>query len=209
MQTGTGPYRQVSDDELRGIFYLVPQTGKSFWFVPSIFSTTRPPPGTEKPVVTELLRAMLYAYTNPTQAGELRSAIAARLPDRNDIVIRAKLLSLLGQIREKPWAYPACLETRLCRQFYNQLKPIAGVSETAAETLGDPFSGAAAGGGASHFTSKLPQATRADAAVAFGMGFFAIQLINFFGGKSKDYYEFYMKRISDELALRGIPPSSL
>lgn len=209
MLTGNGPYRRVRDAELRDIFYLTPQTGKSFWFVPSAMSTTAPPPGTEKPSVTELLRALLYLHASPAQPAELRRAIETRLTDRNDIAIRAKLLSLTTQVREKPWAYPACLSEPMCRRFYSQLKSIAGASEAAADTLGDPFSSTAAGGGTSYVTSKLPAATRGSAAKGFGIGFFAMQLVNFFGGKSKDYHEFYMKRISDELALRGIPPNSL
>ena len=38
---------------------------------------------------------------------------------------------------------------------------------------------------------------------------FGLQLTRYFGKKNKEYYSFYAKRISDELALRGIAPSTL
>ncbi len=100
MRNGSGPYRRVSDRELRSIFYLIPQSGKSAWFVPSLLSTTMPPPGTDNPIVTEFLRAMLYVQALPSQEQQLRREIPRRLTDRNDIAIRAKLLSLTTQIRE-------------------------------------------------------------------------------------------------------------
>jgi hypothetical protein len=116
---------------------------------------------------------------------------------------------LIGQVREKPWAFPACIDTQLCRQFYKELKPIVDASESAADFMGDPVSPPAAGAASAAIASRVGPATAANIAKGFGIGSFAVSLTNFFAGKSKDYYEYYMKRISDELALRGIPPSSL
>lgn len=209
MRTGSGPYRAVADAELRSIFYLVSTTAKSFWFIPNFLTTTTPPPGTDKPAVTQLLRALLYVHAVPSQANELRQIIEKQLADRNDIAIRAKLLSLIGQIREKPWAFPACVATPLCRQFYARLKPIMETSEMAADFMGDPFTTAAAPGAASAVAAKTGTVTAGRIIGGAAMGGSILSLTNFFAGKSKDYYEFYMKRISDELALRGIPPSSL
>ncbi len=209
MRNGSGPYRRVSDRELRSIFYLIPQSGKSAWFVPSLLSTTMPPPGTDNPIVTEFLRAMLYVQALPSQEQQLRREIPRRLTDRNDIAIRAKLLSLTTQIREKPWAFPACLPEKLCRQFYKELKKIVDTSEIAADFMSDPFSSSGASGASAAIANRAKNFSAGAFAKGSAMGMFAIGLTNFFGGKSKDYYEFYTKRISDELALRGIPPSSL
>ncbi|WP_156347719.1 MULTISPECIES: hypothetical protein [unclassified Sphingomonas] len=209
MQTGLGPYRRVRDGELRSIFYLTQQTGKSAWFVPAWLSTARPPPGTDSHVVTDLLRNMLYVHALPSQEQQLRREISRRLKERNDIAIRAKLLSLTTQIREKPWAFPACLPERLCRQFYQELKKIVDTSEFAADFMSDPFSSSGASGASTALVNRAKSLSAGKFARGTAMGMFAIGLTNFFAGKSKDYYEFYTKRISDELALRGIPPSSL
>ncbi|WP_125660891.1 hypothetical protein [Sphingomonas sp. 2R-10] len=199
----------MGDEELRSIFYLTPQSGKSAWFVPSWLSSTRPPPGAGSPIVTGLLRTMLYVHALPSCEQQLRREIPRRLKDRNDVAIRAKLLSLTTQIRERPWAFPACLPEKLCRQFHTELKKIVDASEVAADFMSDPFSSSGASGASTAIANRAGNLSTGSVAKGFSMGMFAIGLTNFFGGKSKDYYEFYTKRISDELALRGIPPSSL
>jgi hypothetical protein len=152
---------------------------------------------------------MLYVHAFPSQEQQLRREIPERLKERNDIAIRAKLLSLTTQIREKPWTFPACLPEKLCRQFYQELKGIADRSEMAADFMADPASPAVGAGGVTLLQKRAGPLSAGSIAKASTMGLFAISLTNFFAGKSKDYYEFYTRRISDELALRGIPPSTL
>lgn len=191
-RTGPGPHRMVADAELRPIFYLTPQSGRSFM----IEVTTTPPPGSATPIVTQLLRAMLYvAVDTRPQRAALEHDIAAKLGERNDIAIRAKLLSLCRQASEKPWAYPALLDTQTCRRMYAELKPYVDTSDKVANFGSDPVSSIPIGA----VLTKL-----ITAAGAFGFG-----LATYFGGKSKDYYDFYAKRIAMELALRGIPESTL
>lgn len=190
IRTGAGPYRTVSDRELRPIFYLVPASGDAFMF--SV--TTTPPPGTEKPVVTCLLRAMLYTLVaSPAERQTLVQEIERALPDRNDIAIRAKLLSLVRQAQERPWAFPALVDTIRCRRYHAEMKGAADASDIPAKVGADPVSGLGIGA----LLKKLPQ-------VAFGLG-----LTNYFGGKSKDYYDFHARKIANELALRGIAPDTL
>jgi hypothetical protein len=189
-RTGVGPYRAVSDRELRPIFYLVPVTGDAFMF--SV--TAKPPPGTEQPVVTRLLRAMLYVLVSSnSQQQALVREIERELPDRNDIAIKAKLMSLVRLVRERPWAYPALVDTYRCHQYHSAMKGVANASDTPAKVGADPVSGLGIGA----LLKSVPH-------IAFGLG-----LTNYFGGKSKDYYDFYARRIADELALRGIAPSTL
>lgn len=121
--------------------------------------------------------------------------MAAELSGRNDIAIRAALLTRCQQVIEKPWAYPASLDTKTCRKAYLKLQPYVSASDSVANTASDPWSSALIGG----VLTKL-----LGASVAFGYG-----LVTYYGGKSKDYYEFYARRIASELALRGIPESSL
>lgn len=189
-RTGNGPFRAVSDRELRPIFYLMPATGDAFMF--SV--TTRPPPGSEKPEVTRLLRAMLYTLvSNEREKRELIQEIQRTLSSRNDIAIKAKLLSAMRLTREKGWAFPALVDTNRCRQYHAELKRVSDASEIPAKAGADPVS--ALGIGA--LLRKLPQ-------FAFGAG-----LTNYMGGKSKDYYDYYARRIANELALRGIAPDTL
>lgn len=158
--------------------------------------TTTPPPGVNLPAVTPLLRAMLYVVVDTrAQRIALERAIAAQLADRNEIAIRAKLLSLCRQAAEKPWAFPALLDTPTCRRMYAELKPLVEGSDTIANAGSDPVSSLP-------IMAALAKLTTA--AGAFGYG-----LMTYFGGKSKEYYEFYARRIATELALRGIPESAL
>lgn len=190
VKTGPGPYRVVSDGELRHIFYLAPASGDAFMF--SV--TTRPPPGTDKPIVTRLLRAMLYALViSSAERRALAQEIERSLHDRNDIAIKAKLLSLLEQVVDKPWAFPALMDTARCRRHYADIKGVADASDIPAKVGADPVSGLGIGA----LLKKLPH-------IAFGLG-----LTNYFGGKSKDYYDFYARKIASELALRGIAPDTL
>lgn len=125
MRSGAGPYRRVSDAELRDIFYLTPQTGKSFMF--SI--TTRPVPGVNHPAVIPLLRALLYIRTASVKdrAAFVKSAERI-LSDRQLIAIRAKIISLSRDVFEKPFAYPACLSTPENKTYWRELSKIADLS---------------------------------------------------------------------------------
>lgn len=107
--TGPGPYRSVTDAELRPIFYLVPQKA----YVLELFPiTTSPPPGVGDPRVTVLLRRILYvrrlAMPDMRRLAEDAHALAT---DRQMISISAKLISLMRAAFETPWAYPALLST--------------------------------------------------------------------------------------------------
>lgn len=177
---------------MRDIFFLTPQHGRAF-----IFSvTTAPPPGTAQPIVTTLLRAMLYLRADTgAQRRDLQNEIEAKLSQSDNIAIRAKLLSLCQRGLEEPWAFPALYPTDALRRFYADLKPIAAVSDTVANAGADPV----ANMGVSAALAKM-----LTTAAAFGWN-----LANYFGGKSKDYYEFYLQRIALELSRRGVPPSSL
>lgn len=190
--TGPGPHRIVHDNELRDIFFLAPQHGRAFLF--SVTSSL--PPGTDGLAVTALLRAMLYLrVANANQRAALGREIESKLLSHNDIAIRAKLLSLCRHAIEEPWAYPALYPTDALRRFYADLKPIASASDTVANAGADPVTNM----GVSAALAKL-----LTTAAAFGWN-----LANYFGGKSKDYYEFYMQRIVIELSRRGIPATSL
>lgn len=187
-----GPYRNVGDGELRPIFYLTPQSGRSFMF--NVTST--PPPGSDLPAVTALLRAMLYVRVDTrAERVALERDIGARLPNRNDIAIRAKLLSLCRQAADKPWGFPALIDTPTCRRIYAELKPLVNASDTITNTGSDPISAIAVGGVLRRVSG---------AAGVFGFG-----LMTYFSGKSKDCYDFYARRIASELTMRGIPESSL
>lgn len=190
--TGPGPYRKVLDSELRDIFFLAPQEGRAFIF--SVQST--PPPGTDSPIVTGLLRAMLYfRVDNSAQRVELQREIETKLAGHNNIAIRAKLVSICRQILAEPWAYPAAYPTDALRRFHADLKPIASASDTAANMGADPVANMAVSAALAKLLSS---------AAAFGWN-----LVNYFGGKSKDYYEFYLNRIVIELSRRGVPPVAL
>ena len=152
---------------------------------------------------------MFYAHSVPSGISQLKLAIERELQDRNDTAIKAKLLFLLTQIKEKPRAFPACVSTGLNKKFYKELAPIADISDKGANFIGDPMSTSGLSGGSAYVASKTGPATAGRIVGGAAYGGMVASLLNFFSGKSKDYYEFYMKRISDELALRGIPASSL
>ncbi|RYF12458.1 MAG: hypothetical protein EOO77_17385 [Oxalobacteraceae bacterium] len=190
-----GLYRNVRDEELRDIFYLTPQKGSAFM----LEIQTGAFHGSNRPGVTALLRDMLglMKMTFP-QRTALRQKIARTLAAREDIAVKAKLVSLTTMIPQRPWAFPALLDTPTCRGLYTEMNKIAGYADTPASGLADPVSefGIAAA------ISKIFRAF--GTVVTFG-----VDLTRYLGGKTKDYYAFYAKRISDELALRGIAPSSL
>ena len=191
-----GPYRTVADAELRDIFFLTPQSGQALM----ISVKTGPFPGSTNPAVTPLLREMLYLLVmKPAELVALRRRIEHDLAGRDAIPIRAKLLSLVVHVFDEPWAFPALLDTPRCRAAYKELGGIANVSGKVSNLGTDPVSdlGVAAG------LKKL------FGTALTGMAAFGVSLTHYFGGRSQAYYSFYAKRISDELALRGIPPSSL
>jgi hypothetical protein len=189
-RTGAGPYRKVADSELRYSFHLGPQTAKVF-----ALKINYPPfAGSESPLVTPFLRALLYIMLDTaSQRQELRREINAKLDDRNFIPIRAKLLSLIDNIPRKPWDFPPCLSTEDCKRYWKEMSKVATVSGIPSDRTGDAVTGM----GVSYLLRNLPQ-------LAWGGA-----LLNQFTGQSKDYYDFYARRLQDELALRGIPPSTL
>lgn len=202
-----GPYRFVSDSELRDIFYLTPQKGTT---VMAPFNITTPNfPHSTDPAVMSLLRELLYLFKmSVAERLQLRKRIETILNDREHIPIRAKLISLMSRIREQPWAYPALLDTKMCKELYAKLNQVAEVSDTVATVGSDPVSDIGVGAGLRKIFMSV-QGSAAVKSVTAGMAAFAVSLTRFFGGKSKDYYAFYARRISNELALRGIPPSTL
>lgn len=190
MLTGLGPFRRVADSELRAIFHLTGQGGKAFMISFTVGSFA----GAENPAVTPLLRALLYVrLDSAAQRAELRRAIEHGLNDRNLISIRAKLLSLMTTVMQRLWAFPACLSTTECIGYWRRMRDVAGYSAIPSDRTGDAASGLAIG-----------RLLRNQPLLAFGAA-----LLNQFSGQSKDYYDFYARRLSDELALRGIPPNSL
>jgi hypothetical protein len=192
-----GPYRLVKDGELRDIFYLTPQTGRTFIYPFPV--TTGHFHGSQDARVTPIPREMLglYGYT-PAQGVALKGRIAAALPDREAIVIRAKLISLVDHVFEKPWAFPALLATPTCRKLFRELNATAGVADHVASTGADPATQTGLGALLTHFLKK-----------AGAVAALSVIWTQYLSGKTKDYYAFYAKRVSDELALRGIAPSSL
>lgn len=190
IRTGPGPYRRVSDAELRPSFYLVPQSGKAFMF--SVQTGTVP--GVRHPMVTPLLRAMLYSrVAGAAHRAALQREIVQRLPARNEIAIQRKLLSLLNSVIERPWAFAVCLSTSECHSYWREVSRLAGYSAVPSDRTGDAVSGVGIGA----LLKRHP-------AVAFGAS-----LLNQMGRQSKDYYDFYARRLLNELALRGFAPDIL
>lgn len=190
-----GPYRYVHDTELRDIFYLTPQTGQAFMFTVH----TQAFPGADSPGVTAALREMLTIHDmSPAQRTAFKRHIAQALPSREQIVIRAHLISIVDRVFEKPWTYPALLDTNTCRELWQQLNSVASESDTVASTGADPVFSKGIGAALVFLFKKT------GAFITFATGY-----TQYLAGKNKDYYAFYAKRISDELALRGVPPSTL
>jgi len=125
---GPGPYRPIEDRELRPIFYL---TSMRSWVFAVIPVNTTPPPGTDDPRVTQILRRMLYLRRlHPPFLEELAKDARSLQTDRQMIAISAKLLSLMRQAFESPWAFPALLETKDILRFrdaFNGVTDITGV----------------------------------------------------------------------------------
>ncbi|MBB3878936.1 hypothetical protein [Sphingomonas pseudosanguinis] len=119
--------------------------------------------------------------------------LAAFVKSAERIAIRAKIISLSRDVFEKPFAYHACLSTPENKTHWRELSKIAGLSAIPGDRTGD----AVAGVGVAARLKNHP-------ALAFGAA-----LLNQFSGQSKDYYSFYAGRILNELALRGIPASSV
>lgn len=192
-----GPYRPVRDGELRDIFYLTPQSGRTF-LLPTPVSVGAFP-GSNDPRVTPMLREMLGLYGfNYGQRVRLKARIAQTLSEREVIPIRAHLISLVDRVFEKPWAFPALLDTATCRALYQKFNEVSGAADTIASTAADPIAQRGLDMGVTAILKKVG-----------GMIMATLNWTQYLGGKTKDYYGFYANGISDELALRGIPPSSL
>ena len=190
-----GPYRSVHDSELRVIFYLTPQTGRAFMFTVH----TQAFNGSNTSGVTVVLREMLLLHDmSPGQRAQFKRHIAEALPSREQIAIRFHLISIVDRVFETPWAYPALLDTKTCLDLWHQFNAVATDSDTVASTGADPVSSKGVG------AALVAIFKKAGAFLTFTVGY-----TQYLAGKNKDYYAFYAKRISDELALRGIAPSSL
>lgn len=191
-RTGPGPYRVVRDIELRDIVFLTPQSGRAF----ALRVSTGDVHGSRRPEVAVLLRHMLSALADSrTQRDALMREIATKLPHRNDIVIRGRLLSLCRRAQEEPWHFPALVGTPALRSFHKELKALVDTSDTVANAGSDPFTSVPIGYAIAQLTTK-----------AIGFGY---TLATYFADRGKNYYEFYLRRIELELALRGIPASTL
>lgn len=75
--------------------------------------TAYPPPGTNDPRVTALLRRLLYVrLIDPKEFEELANAIRALMNNRDTIAVGARLIAIMRHTFEQPWAYPALLKTK-------------------------------------------------------------------------------------------------
>lgn len=200
MRTGIGPYRHVQDEELRSIFFIDQQEG-SFNFIIKV--KTAKLKESDPVEITKILRAMLYCHqSSMAEITNMRHVIARATPTVDDIPLRGRLFSVLTQLQQKPWAFPACISTNECRKYYKEMDIYFNGSAFSSEILADPGTSTGAGFGVAYLAKKFSLA-------AASLGLSAVQFLNFFGGKSKDYYDFYMRRIENELALRGIPKSKI
>lgn len=129
---------------------------------------------------------MLYLRRlHPPFVRDLIKDAHALQADRQMIAISAKLLSLMRQAYEAPWAFPALLETKdilRLREAFNGVTDITGV-------VGDITGTTPASYGLS-FLSRF-------AGTAFGHAVYMNPLAN-------DYYEAYAKKMDDELNLRKV-----
>ena len=150
-------------------------------------------PGANRPEVTPLLRAMLYVLLDsPAQRMDLRREIIDKLAGRELIPIQQKLLSHIELIQQEPYLFAPCVDTQSLLAYYKKFAQIAD-SDTAANVGADPVSNLGVGAAAAKFLTQA----------AAGLSVAALQLINYFGGKSKDYYQAYAQRMREELAARG------
>lgn len=183
VNAGPGPFRSIADAELRKIFYLEPQTA---WLLEIIPVKTTPPPGTNDPRVTAFLRRMLYLRRlHLQQLRELAESIKALQSDREMIAISAKLLSLMRDAFQRPWAFPALLETKdilAFRRAFAQVTSITGVTANVSGTTPAAY--------ALSFLSRF-------AGTAAGHAVYTTSLSN-------RYYDAYLQKMNAELNLRGV-----
>lgn len=180
---GPGPFRAIQDRELRTIFYLMPTRT---WLLGLLPMNTTPPPGTNDPRLTRLLRRMLYVRRLHRAALQSLAQDARALQsDRQMIAISAKLLSLMRQAFEAPWAFPALLETKDILRFCDAFNGITDITSVVSNVTGTtPASYALS------FLSRF-------AGTAAGHAIYMTSLTN-------DHYEFYAKKMDDELNLRQV-----
>ena len=114
------------------------------------------------------------------QRRQLRDEIAATLPERELIPIRAHLISLTDRVLETPWAYPALLDTHACRDLHRKFNDLAGHADVIASTGADPVTQYPVGPVLTALFKSL------GAVIGFG-----INWTQWLSGKTKDYYAFY------------------
>ena len=180
---GPGPFRNVPDQELRIIFYLTSQTGYVLEVLPF---KTMPPPGTSDKRVTQLLRRMLYLrQMDQRTVQRLAEDVRALQSDRQMIAISAKLLSLMRDAFERPWAFPALLTTS---EILQARRSASGVVD--ATRLPANATASTAGTFLTSWLSKF-------AGTIVGHSSYLATVTN-------RNYEFRVQRMNTELNLRGV-----
>lgn len=188
ISAGPGPYRAIPDHELRQVFYLQPQTAWLFEFIPI---TTSPPPGTNDPRITLLLRRMLYLRTmNMESIERLATEIHSLQSDRQMIAISAKLLSFMRHVFSEPWAFPALLKNEEIIYYRRAFSGVVDVTRIPGNVTASTPAAVAIG-----WLSKF-------AGTAVAHTSYAASLTN-------RHYDFYLQRMNTELNLRGINASLL
>lgn len=89
---------------------MQPRTTLLFWVFPI---TAYPPPATNDPRVTALLRRILYVrLIGVKEFEQLVGDVRALMSNRDMIAVAARLLAIMRHAFEQPWAYPALLKTK-------------------------------------------------------------------------------------------------
>lgn len=186
--TGPGPYRAIPNQELRQVFYLEPQTAWLFEFIPI---TTSPPPGTSDPRVTALLRRMLYlTRLDPPSLEQLMQDAHALANDRQMIAISARLLSLMRQAFQTPWAFPALLESKDIIALRPAFKGVVDITRIPG-----------------NITAATPVALALSKLRMFAGG--TVANASYMASLTNRHYDFYLQRMNTELIFRGLNPSLL
>ncbi len=99
---------------------------------------------------------------------------------------------------EEPWAFPVMLDTPTCCELWHTFNAVANGSDRVASTGADPVSSKGIG------AALIAIFKKTGALITFSLSY-----AQYIFGKNRDYYAYHARRIADELALRGVPPSSL
>ncbi|WP_131819168.1 hypothetical protein [Sphingomonas jatrophae] len=168
---------------MRKIFYLEPTRTYLFEIIPI---NTSPPPGTDDPRVTALLRRMLYLRVlHPPMLRQLAEDARALLAERQMIAIAAKLLSLMRDVFNSPWAFPALMQNKDIIAYRSAFSGVVDVTGVTANVTGSTPAAYALS-----FLSRF-------AGTAVGHGVYMASLTN-------RHYDYYLQKMNAELQLRGV-----